>query len=44
MNKTILKNQKILKAKLFVSIHIFKSILQVKFSLENVNTHEKLRF
>ena len=31
MNKTILKISKyILKAKLFVSIHIFKAMLQVK--------------
>ena len=30
MNKTILKSKNTLKAKLFVSIHIFKAILQVK--------------
>ena len=30
MNKTILKNLKILRAKLFVSIHIIKAMLQVK--------------
>ena len=34
MNKTILKNLKILRAKLFVSIHIFKAMLQVKNSFK----------
>ena len=33
--------QIVLKAKLFVSIYIFKAIL---YTLEDVNTHEKLRF
>ena len=34
MNKTIFKSKNILKAKLFVSIHIFKVILQVKNSFK----------
>ena len=32
------KNLNILKVKIFVSIHIFK------VNLEDINTHEKLRF
>ena len=44
MNKTILKNLKnILKAKLFVSIHIFKAILQVKNSFKKRYNTIKLK-
>ena len=44
MNKTILKKSKnILKAKLFVSIQIFKAILQVKISFKKRYNTIKLK-
>ena len=43
MNKATLKSKAILKAKLFMSIHIFKVILQAKYSFKKCYMTIKLK-